>query len=301
MNVHSPTISVVVLTNDRPHLLEEALRSLKRQTLRASEIIIVDDSSVRKKETRDVIRRYIPGVPVIIRNTQHSISYGRMLGAKNAASDIVVFLDDDCVATPAYLSAFARHFQSDPDLAAVFGRITNAYPDNVYAATQYAFYDRGLRQFFPKLTGSHMLTNGRILDCEVMGIRSKKLLHYGLAERHRWYRNDDVELGIELVRSGERVLFDADITAASHPRTARIPLWIAAFWNGYSDASTQHIYRVNLRHSPHPLPFVPWFVRQIYTTTRFSGWKKIYYAILLISFPAVSRLGKAWYFITHIL
>lgn len=295
-----PTISVVILTNDRPHLLKKALTSIKKQTVAPIEVVTVDDSSILHDETVAVIKAYTTALPLIKRNTEHSISYGRSIGMKASHGDLVVYLDDDCEAATSYLKKFSDHFQKNPELSAVVGRIINALPENVYACTQYAYYDRGLRQFFPTLNRVEPLTWGRILDCEVMGIRRSTLKSYGFPDRNRLYRNDDVELGLRLTRANERVLFDPSIIAYASPRTSLKPLWIAAFWNGYSDACTAHLYHINLRAAPYRSFFPTWWIREIRSKHTFSAGKKMAYALLLLTFPTISRIGKVWYHLKRI-
>ncbi len=296
----NPTISVVILTNDRPELLEKALVSIKRQTYPPIEVVVVDDSSVLHEETVRVVKKHTKALPIIKRNTEHSISYGRTIGMKSSSGDLIVYLDDDCEAEPTYLKRFRDHFLRTPRLTAVIGRIRNALPDNVFAATQYAYYDRGLRRFFPSLDRIEPLTFGRILDCEVMGIRRRDLSALGFTERHRRYRNDDVDLGLRLMQKGKTVLFDPDIIAYASPRTSLIPLWTAAFWNGYSDASTTREYRINLRKAPYPTPFITWFPNAVMHTPGVSGIRRFHYAILLLSFPIVSRVGMCWFYLTNL-
>jgi len=301
MNKRKLTISVVMLTNDRPYLLEKALLSLKRQTVKADEVIIVDDSSLLREETASVVKQYVDNLPIIKRNTRHSISYGRMAGAQTAKCDLVVYLDDDCRASPTYLHHIRQHFLENPRLATVFGRIYNALPDNPYASAQYAYYDHGLRKYFPDLVKTHRVTWGRILDCEVMGIKRSTLLTFGFPDRHLRYRNDDVELGLRLVASGQQVYFDPHVIAWASPRTSLIPLWTAAFWNGFSDAYTEKTYAVNLRAAPIRRARIRWFIHEVRSKKSYQPAKKIWYGVLLISFPIVTRIGKLWYYLSHIL
>jgi GT2 family glycosyltransferase len=291
----TPAITVVILTSDRPALLAKALDSIHRQTVKPLEVVIVDGSTYLHKETIAIIKPHTKTLHIIKRNTRHSIPYGRMLGAKTAHGDIVVYLDDDCIADPTYLSRFRRHFERDTTLTAVIGMIQNTHENNLYAATQYAYYLRGLKHFFPTLARTERLRFGRILDCEVMGIRKRTLLSFGFPERHRRYRNDDVELGLRLIDAGKHILFDPTITARATPRRSLLPLLTAAFWNGHSDACTSDVYKVNLRSSPYPTRFVPWVIAEVTGQNRFSPGQKFAYLLLLIAFPAVSRLGKLWY------
>lgn len=293
------TISVVILTNDRPKLLEKALLSIEKQRVQPLEVVVVDDSSTLHTETVKVVMEHTKALPIVKRNTQHSISFGRTIGMKAAHGDIIVYLDDDCSADASYLKKFLAHFSQDPSLAAVVGRIKNARADNVFASTQYAYYDRGLKRYFPDLTKPSPLTWGRILDCEVMGIRKTVLKKVGFTERHRRYRNDDVDLGLRLLQKHYAILFDPTIVAWSSPRVALKPLWVAAFWNGYSDASTINEYHVDLRAAPYPTSFLTWFPQEL-KASPFTGARKVSYALLLLSFPIVSRLGMLWYRIKRI-
>lgn len=290
-----PTISIVILTKNRPQLLEKALTSIHRQTVKPIEVIIVDGSTRLHRETIAVIKKHSKTLHIIKRNTKRSIPYSRMLGAKTAHGELIVYLDDDCAADPSYLSTFRHHFQKQPALTAVIGRITNAHRTNIYASAQFAYYQRGLSHFFPSQLTHEPMKFGRILDCEVMGIRKKTLLEFGFPERHRRYRNDDIELGLRLVEAGKSIIFDPRITATASPRTALIPLWIAAFWNGHSDACTSDIYQANLGESPHPTFFPAWFIREVRSQTGFSPLKKIGYTAVLLSFPVISRIGMLWY------
>lgn len=294
----SPTISVVILTNDRPTLLRKALTSLVHQTKKPHEVIIVNDSRKLKHETLKVIGEFQSLHPIIIRNTGHSIASGRSLGLAASHKTHVVYLDDDCEADRRYVERFVSHFEGKAAPHAVIGHIRNARPDNLYAAVQYAFYDRGIRQHFRDLTTPSPLCCGRMLDAEVLGIQKSVVAHAKFPERHSKYRNDDIDLGVYLLKRTCSVVFDPRIFAWSTPRLSLLSLWNAAFWNGFSDALTVHEYRINIRNSHYPLPFVGWVLEQ-YKLTRFRGIYKIMYVVLLASFPFVSRIGMVWSLIPY--
>ncbi len=294
-----PSVSIITLTKDRPALLDAALTSIEKQTVRPLEVVIViDDTPEYHDRTLSVLKRHRRSLHIIRRNIKHSITYGRTVGMRASHGDIIVYLDDDCEAEPGYLEKFTRHFQRNPGLAAVVGRITNAHPDNPYSATQYAYYDRGLRRFFPDLTRPAPLVWGRIVDCEVMAIRRHVIGALGFIERHRRYRNDDVDLGLRLMERKSAVLFDPTIIAQARPRTTLRALWSAAFWNGFSDAGTTRAYHIDLRAAPYPDSFLRWYPQAV-TGSPFRGIRRIWYALLLLSFPAVSRTGELWYRLTQ--
>ncbi len=293
------TISVVVITSDRPMLLNRCLLSLADQTVKPIEIIIVDGSK-RHNETAVIANycRWTHRLPIcLLRDDRRSIPYARNLGALKSHGDIVVYLDDDLAAANTYLSRMQDHFIRDRKLTAVMGRIRNMLPGNVYASTYYAYYDRGLRHHFPSLRHEHRLTAGRMLDCEVVGIRRaviSRVKFYG----PRPYRNEDVELGIRLIRMGKHILFDPSIIAVTWPRTTFLPLAWTCIRNGYWDAYVEKRFIVDLRASPHRTPFFTWWIGEVRSKKHYSVLKRVWYAALLLSWPVLARAGGLWYRIT---
>ena len=92
-------VSVVVATRDRPERLGGLLSSLSAQQFRDFEVVVVDDGSTRGA----------PPVPEGVRLLRHERSLGpsaaRNTGWRAASSPYVAFIDDDCVASPGWLSA----------------------------------------------------------------------------------------------------------------------------------------------------------------------------------------------------
>ncbi|MDX6768733.1 MAG: glycosyltransferase family A protein [Elusimicrobiota bacterium] len=89
-----PAVSVVVTTRDRAVLLERCLRSVRAQTFRDHEVVVVDDASrdatpalARRWASRRVrfLRRRVPGGAASGRNAALKLVTGRL----------VAFLDDD--------------------------------------------------------------------------------------------------------------------------------------------------------------------------------------------------------------
>jgi hypothetical protein len=94
-------------------------------------------------------------------------------------------------------------------------------------------------------------------------------------------------------------MFDPRIRAAATPRTAFLPLLTAAFWNGYSDASTERLTGTNMRTAPHTSSFIPWYIGEIAEPWNSHISIRLLYALLLLIFPAVSRTGRLWYILTN--
>ena len=90
------SVSVVIPTRNRRHLLEEALQSVLRQTVAVHECIIVNDGSA--DETREFLDRVDgPGIVVVSLGKSLGRCAARNLGLQRASGDLVLFLDDDDV------------------------------------------------------------------------------------------------------------------------------------------------------------------------------------------------------------
>jgi glycosyltransferase involved in cell wall biosynthesis len=109
-------VSIVLCTRDRPEMLRAALESIARATARGVEVIVVDSASATAK-TRTVARaagaRYV-------RSDIKGLSIARNIGIRHSSRDILVFTDDDCMATPAWIETLTAHF-ADPAVGAATG------------------------------------------------------------------------------------------------------------------------------------------------------------------------------------
>lgn len=90
-------VSIVIATMDREKFLPFALESCIHQSVKPSEIIIVDDGSLRSEAIQDIVDLY--STELVIRLVRNDVSVGqaksRNLGAKLARFDVIAFLDDD--------------------------------------------------------------------------------------------------------------------------------------------------------------------------------------------------------------
>jgi hypothetical protein len=97
-------VTAVVTTHGRPHRVQEALASLRAETHRNIEIVVVDDGGVFESASLRVVRGSSLGV-----------ARARNLGLDAARGEYVIFLDDDDVALPHRISSLvdaARRYRA---------------------------------------------------------------------------------------------------------------------------------------------------------------------------------------------
>jgi glycosyltransferase involved in cell wall biosynthesis len=103
-----PTVSVIVPTYNRKGYLRETLSSLARQTYPSDrfEVIVVDDGSMD-----GTVAIAEEGFPFILRyfwQSNQGDATARNVGARQSQADILVFIDDDILVEPGYLTHLIR-------------------------------------------------------------------------------------------------------------------------------------------------------------------------------------------------
>jgi len=140
------SVVICVYTERRWNDIHAAVASVRAQRHQPHEIIcVVDHNPVLHAR----LKRSLPDVTVVANAQQRGLSGGKNTGVSVARGDVVAFLDDDAVAAPDWLAAFAKHYD-DPDVAGVGGRTLALWPGSPSAAELRRRAGRGL------LEGEHV-------------------------------------------------------------------------------------------------------------------------------------------------
>ena len=123
----SVLLSVLLPTRDpHPGRLARTLEGLAAQTLDRSlwELIIIDNGSTPSLATRQLPPPG-PGLPRVrvVPESQPGLTPARLRGIAEARGEVLVFVDDDNVLAPAYLSTALAAFHASPRLAASGGPV----------------------------------------------------------------------------------------------------------------------------------------------------------------------------------
>ncbi len=108
MAQQDPELSVVVLSYQRPHLLEQALASIMAQAGGPTrEVLLVDNASPRTAEVRSVAARF-PGVRAVYCAENGGFTGGMRRGATEARGRFLYLTEDDVLLEPGCLAALHR-------------------------------------------------------------------------------------------------------------------------------------------------------------------------------------------------
>jgi GT2 family glycosyltransferase len=97
-------VTIVVLSHNRPELLEKALQSIAEQTCDGCEVLVIDNASPLSPRIRDIVHRF-KDVQLIANVTNRGFTGGMNQGLAQANGEFVYLTEDDielereCVAT----------------------------------------------------------------------------------------------------------------------------------------------------------------------------------------------------------
>lgn len=241
------SITVVIPVRDRAELLDRCLSALGG----AHPVIVVDDGSVDPHFVADVVARH--PATLLHRSVSGGPATARNLGVGAVTSDLVAFLDSDCVPEGDWIDRLAGHLL-DPLVAAVAPRIvawTRPTPAGRFAAS-HGGLDLGDRpaRVVPATRTSYLPTaaliarRAALLQVARDGEVFDPTLRYG----------EDVDLIWRLHEAGWRVRYDPSVRVRhQEPETWR-GLFVRRFHYGTSAAPLAR------RHPAATAPLVlhPW-------------------------------------------
>lgn len=138
-------VSIIVPTYNGAERLPACLDALLAQrTDRSCEVIVVNDGST--DGTRDVVGGY--GAVRLVNQKNSGPGAARNRGVEEAAGEIVVFIDDDCVAERDWLDKLLAVFENSPDVVGVKGAYRTSQRELVARFVQIEYeekYDRLMR------------------------------------------------------------------------------------------------------------------------------------------------------------
>jgi len=127
-------VSYIILTCNRSDELLECIKSIKSQTYRNQEIVLIDNGS--KEDQTKFISTKFKRVKCVRLKTNTGVCAGRNVGIKHASGDILVFLDDDEILPSKYVTKrIVDKFKSDSSIGVLTFKVVNFFDKKVERRT----------------------------------------------------------------------------------------------------------------------------------------------------------------------
>lgn len=178
----NPTVSVIIPTYNRAHLVGRAIQSGLNQTYQDFEIIVVDDGST--DNTEEVVKSFNdPRIRYIMHEKNRGGSAARNTGVRAARGKYIAFLDSDDEWLPHKLWKQVEAFENLPaDFGLIYTRVCYKNPEG---RVTYGPLPRAYGFVFPQL-----LKGNVIGTCSSVIVKQKVFSKVGLFDEHLPARQD---------------------------------------------------------------------------------------------------------------
>ena len=234
MNMTGKKVSIVICVYNRKDFIKKCLESVLSQTYQHTSIIVIDDGS--NDGTAEILESFKENEKIHIhRNVQNlGLMVSRNLGAAMTDSEIVAYLDSDCIAEPNWLEELIKPFTESNDIVITGGKINDPSPCNYWQIV---------------MLGNNFLAHKsgyihKIIGCN-MAFRRTFLLNNRFDETLK-YGGDETDLCMRVCTTGLKIYYQDSAKVTHHHRNRFASLAKQRFLTGVGN------YYVRLKNGVFP-------------------------------------------------
>jgi GT2 family glycosyltransferase len=117
----NPLLSVIIPNWNGARFLPECLSSLREQTYKNFEVILVDNAS--QDESLDIVKKDFPEVRVLPLDRNYGFAVACNRGAERARGDVIVLLNNDTETDPSWLEEIVKALREHPEAGSIASKI----------------------------------------------------------------------------------------------------------------------------------------------------------------------------------
>ncbi len=207
-----PYISVAVVTRNRAEKLLQCLNSLRNQTIKPKEVVVVDNNS--KDNTKKIVDLFKKELPVkYYKELRVGIPYARNRAVKEARGEILAFIDDDCQASKNWVAEIINEFSIKREASAVQGKVVCS-GSGVFSKLTEALHNVWLQNNI--ISHDNEIAVG---DCRNFSVKIKDLIEANIHFDEEFYRGQDVDLVLQLINKNRKVFFASSVVVSHSERS----------------------------------------------------------------------------------
>ena len=194
---HSTEICVIIVNYNGLHLLAECLDSLREQTFRDFEVILVDNASTDGSVS--FVTENYPDVKVVENRENLGYGGGNNTGIEASSAKYVVLLNNDTTVDARWLERLYEAAEKDKTIGMCASKILNYYDPEIIDNTGLLIYRDGIargRGRLEKDRGQYALEEEVFFPSGCAGLYRRKMLdEIGLFDEDFFLYVDDVDIG----------------------------------------------------------------------------------------------------------
>jgi len=190
------SITVAIPCYNEATFIDQTLRSINHQSLRPSEIIVVDDGS--SDTSRTIVKRHT-NVRLISHKKNLGIASARNTAWKNASGEIIVFIDADAPADYRLVKSLIGCYENG-NVAGVGGQAVEV--------NQSSLYDRWRREILFQSWGNKTLPCAKFLFGLCSSYRTRIPAELGGFDRRFQTSGEDVDFSYRVRKAGYKLVYN---------------------------------------------------------------------------------------------
>jgi len=245
----TPSVSVIILTHNRPKLFKQCFNSIIAQLTFKDEVIIINNNSTH--ETTKFIKQliYKKAVSYIkyINNPTNSIPLARNIGIKKTqkSSSIIAFIDDDCIADKNWLKQIKKSHLNHPQVFAVQGSTQSIPKNNFYTHLTSLFYQNWINSI---KKNKHALST---FDTKNLSFKKSLWNKFKFKFDQKLLRSSDINLGLKITNQNLIILYNKNIKVFHKERVSLLGFLHQHFLFAKGEGQQQALNLISKRHFSH--------------------------------------------------
>ena len=270
-----PLISIIIPVYNQAKTLKNTLESIKQQTLKDYEIILIDDASadnpckIAQNYTNNIIKNAKNLGPSVTRNK----------GIKASKSDILAFIDSDCIATKNWLEKIYKEF-NNPAIKIIMGQVK--IPESTLLGNSISAlgFPAGANLGFEKVWKVKNGYTNHVSSCN-MAIRKEIFKKYGMFdETFLLAGGEDSEFSLRLAQNGILVKYIPEVLIYHEPRKS-----LKSFirWQVYRGRSNYH-FKKRVKNIKSLIKLRIWYAKNVILSNISDPKIVLIFPLLILSF-----------------
>ncbi len=217
----SSPISIVIITKDRPVLLQRCLVSIQQQSFLPLELIIIEDTSDSDSDDLQHISSWCRDKRIVLKH--RSVSYKNYAKSRNsglglAKGDLIFFVDDDVILDTGALSRATKFFSQHP-LATVMSGPLLPIEKNIWSEYD-SCYINDSHRFLKRVSEVDFVPTA------AMVIRRNFIVRHSILFNNKLITGEDHDFINQISRNGGKVFYDPNFKCHHHFRKTFWSYWL---------------------------------------------------------------------------